>query len=117
VRLLLLADTHLPRRARALPDQVWREVDDADLVVHAGDWTSTDLLDALEQRARRLLGCWGNNDGLELRARLPEVARPTSTSWCSATATSRGTPRPGPACGCSTPARPPTGGGSRRAPT
>jgi len=75
VRLLLLADTHLPRRARDLPDQVWRAVEDADLVVHAGDWTSTDLLDALEQRAHQLLGCWGNNDGAELRARLPEVAR------------------------------------------
>ena len=33
-RLLLLADTHVPMRARALPDQVWREVDDADLVIH-----------------------------------------------------------------------------------
>jgi uncharacterized protein len=75
VHLLLLADTHLPRRARDLPVEVWRAVDDADLVVHAGDWTSLELLDALEARARRLLGCWGNNDGPELRARLPEVAR------------------------------------------
>ncbi|KFC52490.1 MULTISPECIES: hypothetical protein [Micrococcus] len=26
VRLLLIADTHIPRRARALPAQVWAEV-------------------------------------------------------------------------------------------
>jgi uncharacterized protein len=75
VRLLLLADTHLPRRARDLPAQVWREVDAADLVVHAGDWTAVELLDALQSRSRRLLGCWGNNDGPDLRDRLPEVAR------------------------------------------
>lgn len=75
MRLLLLADTHLPRRARDLPAQVWQEVDAADLVVHAGDWTCSELLDALQARSRRLLGCWGNNDGADLRDRLPEVAR------------------------------------------
>ena len=77
MRLLLIADTHLPRRARDLPAQVWAEVTKADLVVHAGDWVSADLLDRLEQRATALLGCWGNNDGPDLRARLPEVARAT----------------------------------------
>lgn len=74
MRLLLLADTHVPRRARDLPAQVWAEVDRADLVVHAGDWVDVPLLDALEARAHRLLACWGNNDGPALRARLPEVA-------------------------------------------
>jgi putative phosphoesterase len=77
VRLLLLADTHVPRRARDLPAQVWDEVDAADVVVHAGDWVDVALLDALEQRAAALLACWGNNDGPPLRARLPEVARAT----------------------------------------
>jgi putative phosphoesterase len=73
VRLLILADTHVPTRARDLPEQVWRAVDAVDLVVHAGDWVDVSLLDALEDRAARLLGCWGNNDGPALRARLPEV--------------------------------------------
>lgn len=75
MRLLLIADTHLPRRARALPDAVWEEVGRADVVVHAGDWTEPDLLDELSARARRLVGVFGNNDGEGLRARLPEVAR------------------------------------------
>ncbi len=44
-------------------------------MVHAGDWVSADLLDALETRAARVVGVWGNNDGPDLRARLPEVAR------------------------------------------
>ena len=74
VRLLLLADTHLPRRAKDLPAEVWQQVDAADLVVHAGDWVEASLLDALTQRAP-VLGVWGNNDGPDLRARLPEVAR------------------------------------------
>jgi uncharacterized protein len=74
VRLLLIADTHIPKRARDLPAQVWNEVAKADVVVHAGDWVTPDLLDTLESRAPRVIACWGNNDGSELRGRLPERA-------------------------------------------
>ena len=74
VRLLLISDTHLPKRARDLPPAVWDAVDAVDVVIHAGDWVEPDLLDALEGRARRLVACWGNNDGAELRRRLPERA-------------------------------------------
>ncbi|QSR29859.1 YfcE family phosphodiesterase [Nocardioides sp. S5] len=73
-RVLLMADTHLPKRARDLPEELWRAVDDADLVVHAGDWVDVRLLDELDARSRRLVACWGNNDHGELRERLPEVA-------------------------------------------
>jgi putative phosphoesterase len=75
VRLVLLADTHVPRRARDLPDVAWAAVDAADVVVHAGDWVSEDFLDVLATRSRRLVACYGNNDGPPLRARLPLVAR------------------------------------------
>lgn len=74
-RLLLVSDTHVPARARRVPDQVWWAVDRADVVVHAGDWVDVATLDALEARAARLVGVFGNNDGPALRARLPEVAR------------------------------------------
>jgi len=73
-RLLLLADTHIPGRARALPDAVRRAADDADLVIHAGDWVSASVLDDLEGHAP-VMGVWGNNDGPDLRERLPEIAR------------------------------------------
>ncbi|WP_410596831.1 metallophosphoesterase family protein [Amycolatopsis sp. lyj-23] len=75
MRLLLISDTHLPARARELPAQVWAEVAAADVVVHAGDWVDVALLDELEERSKRLIGVYGNNDGPALRARLPEVAR------------------------------------------
>ena len=47
MRLLLLADTHVPRRARDLPTRVWDEVAQADVVLHAGDWVEPELLDRL----------------------------------------------------------------------
>lgn len=74
MRLLLIADTHVPKRARDLPAAVWDEVERADVVIHAGDWVEPALLDRLEARSTRLVACWGNNDGDELRERLPERA-------------------------------------------
>lgn len=72
--LLLIADTHVPKRARDLPAQLWREVDRVDVVIHAGDWVDERLLDQLEERAHRLVAVWGNNDHGGFRERLPEVA-------------------------------------------
>ena len=74
MRLLLIADTHVPKRACDLPPRLWDEVAAADVVVHAGDWVEPPLLDALEAKSKRLVACWGNNDGAELRRRLPERA-------------------------------------------
>ncbi|MBT2425864.1 metallophosphoesterase [Streptomyces sp. ISL-112] len=75
MRMLLVADTHVPLRARRLPDELLRATERADVVVHAGDWVDLSTLELLEGRVRRLVGVYGNNDGPELRARLPEVAR------------------------------------------
>ncbi len=81
-RLVVIADTHVPTRARDLPGPVWAAVEQlgpADAVVHAGDWVDESTLDRLLARLAPagvpLLACWGNNDGPGLRERLPEVAR------------------------------------------
>ncbi len=75
MKLVLLADTHVPVRARDLPALVWTAVDDADVVIHSGDWVDVALVDRLQARASRLIGCFGNNDGPDIRKLLPEVAR------------------------------------------
>lgn len=74
MRIVLVSDTHIPNRARDLPAPLWEQVEAADVVIHAGDWVNVDLLDELQSRSARLVGCWGNNDGPALRARLPERA-------------------------------------------
>lgn len=73
--LLLLADTHIPARARRLPTAVLEAIEAADVVVHAGDWVDAPTLDLVASRSRRFHGVYGNNDGPELRRRLPEVAQ------------------------------------------
>ncbi|MBZ4324403.1 metallophosphoesterase family protein [Streptomyces huiliensis] len=74
MELLLMSDTHLPKRAKALPPELLDLVPRADVVIHAGDWVDAATLDLLEARSRRLVAVYGNNDGPELRSRLPEVA-------------------------------------------
>ena len=87
VRLLLIADTHVPKRARVLPAEVLDAVDTADVVFHAGDWVDTGTLDLLESRSKRLIAVYGNNDGPALQERLPLVARVdlmgAGSPWCT----------------------------------
>ena len=73
-RLLLISDTHIPGRARTLPDAVRAEAGAADLIVHAGDWVRASVLDDLSRHGD-VIGVYGNNDGSDLRERLPEIAR------------------------------------------
>ena len=60
-RLLLLADTRVRARARALSAQVWGAIESADLVIHAGDWIEPELFDQMQDRAARLVGVTPQN--------------------------------------------------------
>ena len=97
-RLLLISDTHVPARARRLPDDVWRAIDAADVVVHAGDWVDVATLDAIEARAARLIGVDGNNDGAALRARLPRVRAVRARAGCGSGSCTRRGRRPAASC-------------------
>ena len=74
-RFLVLADTHLPKRAKRLPEAVLATLEEVDGVVHAGDWVDEATLDLLLATGRPVIGVAGNNDGPALHDRLPEVAR------------------------------------------
>jgi putative phosphoesterase len=74
VLVAILADTHLPRGARRLPDACVELIIGADLVIHAGDLTGASFLDELETMAPRLCAVHGNVDDPEVVNRLPPVA-------------------------------------------
>ena len=61
LRVLVLADTHLHHDLSRLPPDVWEHVEDADVVLHAGDVVTGDLLDALRAQ-RPVHAVLGNND-------------------------------------------------------
>jgi putative phosphoesterase len=70
LRLVVVSDTHLPRGARRLPDACLRELERADLILHAGDFVTAVVLDELSEFAP-VEGVHGNMDDPELRTRLP----------------------------------------------
>ena len=45
--VVVLADTHIPRRAKTLPEELLPYLEQADLVLHAGDLMALGLLDTL----------------------------------------------------------------------
>lgn len=55
---VVLADTHIPRRAKALPEGLLPYLERADLILHAGDLIAEDLLYELQAYApvRAVLG-------------------------------------------------------------
>lgn len=70
MRLAVIADTHIPTRARDLPPGAWRVIDAADGVLHAGDVVDPGLLERLRERGP-VWAVLGNNDHA-LRSVLPE---------------------------------------------
>ena len=70
-RIAVIADTHLPRGSRRLPDACVRELERADLIVHAGDFTAAAVVHELERYAP-VEAVHGNMDEPELRQALPE---------------------------------------------
>src|SRR3954468_21660330 len=67
----IISDTHLPRGARRLPQSCVERLGACDLILHAGDVMTADVLDEMEGIGPPLLAVHGNVDSDELRARLP----------------------------------------------
>jgi uncharacterized protein len=71
VLLAIVSDTHMPRGGRRLPDACAERIAAADLVLHAGDFVTADVLRELQRIGPPLLGVHGNVDSAELRRLLP----------------------------------------------
>jgi putative phosphoesterase len=67
----VLADTHLPRGSRALPEECVRRLCEADAIVHAGDHCSLASLEELRALGPPVHAVHGNADEPALRALLP----------------------------------------------
>lgn len=70
-RVAVIADTHLPRGSRRLPDACVRELERADLILHGGDVVAASVLRELEAYAS-VEAVFGNMDEPALREALPE---------------------------------------------
>jgi putative phosphoesterase len=77
--IAIIADTHMPRGSRALPEECVERLRAADAIIHAGDFTGPQVLGELEALAaerpgRPFIAVHGNVDGPEVAARVPARA-------------------------------------------
>lgn len=72
MRIGVLADTHIPARAKTLPEQVYGVFSGVDRIIHAGDIVDKSVLDELETIAP-VSAVFGNRDTEALKQWLPET--------------------------------------------
>ena len=70
MRIGVVSDTHLTSFAQ-VPDRILIALAEVDLIIHAGDFVTRDVLDGL-RRLGEVKAVWGNMDSDELKRALPE---------------------------------------------
>ena len=76
----LISDTHIPSRAKVIPNEVFEIFNGANLILHAGDLTQLSVVDELQQIAP-VVAASGNMDRGEVRKRLPKMDYVNVYNW------------------------------------
>ena len=71
MRIVVFSDTHIPARAPRLPEELLQAAREADMVLHAGDFTNEETLWTLGELPR-FKGVAGNMDGPAVRSQLKD---------------------------------------------
>jgi len=68
----VISDTHIPERAGAIPQRALEELSGMDMIIHAGDLISSEVLETLRGICKDVRAVHGNMDPEELKRQLPE---------------------------------------------
>lgn len=69
--IAIVSDTHMPKGTRVLPDRCVKVCRDADLIIHAGDFSEGSVLSTFEGFGPPVVAVHGNVDSPDLRELLP----------------------------------------------
>lgn len=47
MNVVIISDTHMPKKSSKMPERLLRELKKADHIIHAGDWSTLDVYDEL----------------------------------------------------------------------
>ena len=72
MKIGVIADTHIPDRAKDIPQQILEAFKRVDMVIHAGDLVDMEVLDKLKAVCKNVRAVWGNMDPYEVKKELPE---------------------------------------------
>ncbi|MCM3091097.1 MULTISPECIES: metallophosphoesterase family protein [unclassified Cytobacillus] len=70
-KILILSDTHMPKKSKKLPEVLLKAINGCDLIIHAGDWQTSELYHELKKYAP-VEGVYGNTDNDEMHTILKE---------------------------------------------
>lgn len=65
MRILVISDTHIPRTANDLPIEIYNELPNVDMIMHAGDFVEKALYDKLAS-IKNVIAVYGNMDSSAL---------------------------------------------------
>jgi hypothetical protein len=64
--IAVISDSHIPTRAEKIPEPFLEKMDEADIVVHCGDFDYPEVKEKLEERYGEIVAVQGNCDRIEL---------------------------------------------------
>ena len=79
--IAVISDTHMPRMAKRLPEELVKGLSGSDLIIHAGDWADESVYEELLNYAP-VTGVSGNADAADITERFGPVER-LSVGGCS----------------------------------
>lgn len=64
--IAVVSDSHMPSRAVEIPEEFLKKCDEADVVVHCGDFETEEVYEKLDKRFDNFVAVRGNTDRVEL---------------------------------------------------
>ncbi|MFD0050072.1 metallophosphoesterase family protein [Actinomycetes bacterium NPDC127524] len=71
MKIIVLSDTHMPKKAKKFPSPLLKELKNADLIIHAGDWQTIAVYNDLRKYGK-VEGVYGNVDSQQILERFPD---------------------------------------------
>ncbi|MBO9129127.1 metallophosphoesterase [Bacillus sp. 165] len=71
MKIVVISDTHIPKKAKRLPEKLLVDLAAADLIIHAGDWQTIEVYEEIKQYGQ-IAGVYGNVDGKEIMQMFPD---------------------------------------------
>ncbi|WP_346930756.1 metallophosphoesterase family protein [Clostridium sp.] len=71
MKIGIISDTHMNKHYSKLKHILDDKLKDVDLIIHAGDYTSPEVISLIKEKSE-FIGVYGNNDKSNLRSLVPE---------------------------------------------
>jgi putative phosphoesterase len=72
MKIGVVSDTHMPEKAKALPEKLLAELKSCDMVIHVGDMVTMEVALALQKLCPKFKAVCGNMDPVQIRNKFPE---------------------------------------------